>query len=558
MTALRISLVLLLGVLSACQRQPPPAPDAVFLGRFVTLDVVQPEVQAIAVTNGRIVAIGTRDEMLDLAGQKTQRVEVPGVAVPGWVDAHVHISGLGSTLETLNVERMSKEAIAKAVAGVAQKTPAGDWIIGRGWDEGYFAKREDPTAADLDPATAQHPVVLAGIGEHSVWVNSLALERAGITSETPDPPGGRIVRDADGHATGLLLEEAQKLITAVMQDTNTEEARERRIRAALQQYVRWGLTGVHDAGTELADIAVLKRLLENGELPIRVYAMAHGDATVEYYLKNGPEIGLGDGRLTVRSFKIYVDGALGSRGAELSAPYADAPQTSGLPQMQDADIDKFIQRAQQKHFQVNAHAIGDLAVKRMLDAIERNHVSPADRYRIEHASMISPQNLQRFRKLGVIASIQPVFIGEYSRWGVERVGSQRAPWLMPVADLVMTGAVIASGTDYPASDSGDPRATLNALVSRTGFDGKPKEGFFPLQAVDMTTALWSMSEAPAYAAFQEEDLGRLTIGRYADFTVLGEDPRKVAKERLLQVPVLMTVVGGKVVGDSSLNDLPHR
>ncbi|HKS58433.1 MAG TPA: amidohydrolase [Steroidobacteraceae bacterium] len=518
-----------------------------FVGHFVTLDVLLPEVEALAVANGRIVAAGTRAEMLALAGEKVQRIEVPGIAVPGWVDAHVHISGLGSTLETLNVERMSKEEIAKAVAVVTQKTPAGDWIIGRGWDEGYFAKRADPTAADLDPVTAQHPVVLSGIGEHSVWVNSLALERAGINNETPDPPGGRIVRDAEGHATGLLLEEAQKLVSAVMPDTNTPEARERRIRAALQQYVRWGLTGVHDAGTDLADIAILKRLAASGELPIRVYAMAYGDAAIEHYLKNGPELGLGDGHLTVRSFKIYVDGALGSRGAELSAPYADAPQTSGLPQMQDADIDRFIRRAQQKHFQVNAHAIGDLAVKRMLDAIERNHVSATDRYRIEHASMIAPRDVQRFHELGVIASMQPVFIGEYSRWGVERVGPQRAPWLMPVADLVIARAMIASGTDYPASDSGDPRATLNALVTRTGFDGKPKEGFYPLQAVGMSTALWSMSEAPAHAAFQENDLGKLTIGRYADFTVLGEDPRKVSKERLLQIPVLMTVVGGKVL-----------
>ena len=221
--------------------------------------------------------------------------------------------------------------------------------------------------------------------------------------------------------------------------------------------MRWGLTGVHDAGTELEDIAILKRLLKNGELPIRVYAMAYGDAAIEHYLKNGPEIGHGDGRLTVRSFKIYVDGALGSRGAELSAPYSDAPQTSGLRQMQDADLDRFIRRAQEKGFQVNAHAIGDLGVKRMLDAIERNHVSAADRYRVEHASMISPRNLQRFHTLGVIASMQPVFIGEYSRWGEERVGPERAAWLMPVADLVMTGAVLASGTDYPASDSGDPR-----------------------------------------------------------------------------------------------------
>ncbi len=547
MTAFRTSLVLLFGMLLGCQRPDSP-PDTVFIGRFVTLDAVQPEVEAIAVADGRIVAAGTRVAMLALGGKGTKRIDVPGIAVPGWIDAHAHISGLGSTLETLNVERMSKEAIGKAVAEAAQKTPAGDWIVGRGWDEGYFAKREDPTAADLDPMTSQHPVVLSGIGEHSVWVNSRALERAGVTAETPDPPGGRIVRDAEGHATGLLLEEAQKLVTAVMPNANTEATRERRIRAALDQYVRWGLTGVHDAGTELEDIAILKRLLKNGELPIRVYAMAYGDAAIEHYLKNGPEIGDGDGRLTIRSFKIYVDGALGSRGAELSSPYSDAPQTSGLRQMQDADLDRFIRRAQVKGFQVNAHAIGDLAVKRMLDAIERNHVSAADRYRVEHASMISPPNLQRFHTLGVIASMQPVFIGEYSRWGRERVGPERAAWLMPVADVVITGAVLASGTDYPASDSGDPRATLNALVTRTGFDGKPKEGFFPRQAVDITTALWSMSEAPAYAAFQEKDLGKLTIGRYADFTVLGEDPRTVPKERLLHVPVLMTVVGGKVVG----------
>lgn len=547
MTAFRTSLVLLFGMLLGCQRPHPP-PDTVFIGRFVTLDEVQPEVEAIAVADGRIVAAGTRVAMLALGGKGTQRIDVPGIAVPGWIDAHAHISGLGSTLETLNVERMSKEAIGKAVADVAQKTPAGDWIIGRGWDEGYFATRQDPTAADLDPMTSQHPVVLSGIAEHSVWVNSRALERAGITAETPDPPGGRIVRDAEGRPTGLLLEEAQKLVTAVMPNANTEATRERRIRAALQQYVRWGLTGVHDAGTELEDIAILKRLLKNGELPIRVYAMAYGDAAIEHYLKNGPEIGDGDGRLTIRSFKIYVDGALGSRGAELSSPYSDAPQTSGLRQMQDADLDRFIRRAQEKRFQVNAHAIGDLAVKRMLDAIERNHVSAADRYRVEHASMISPPNLQRFHTLGVIASMQPVFIGEYSRWGRERLGPERAAWLMPIADVVITGAVLASGTDYPASDSGDPRTTLNALVTRTGFDGKPAEGFFPRQVVDITTALWSMSEGPAYAAFQEKDLGKLTIGRYADFTVLSEDPRTVPKERLLQIPVLMTVVGGEVVG----------
>jgi predicted amidohydrolase YtcJ len=214
--------------------------------------------------------------------------------------------------------------------------------------------------------------------------------------------------------------------------------------------------------------------------------------------------------------------------------------------MHDDQLDAFMIAAKAKGLQVNAHVIGDLAVQRALDAIERNGLEKTDRFRLEHASMIAPEDLPRFARLGAIASMQPVFVGEYQRWGEDRVGTQRATWILPFRDLLSTGAVLASGTDFPASDSGDPRHTLYALVTRKGFDGQPADGWFPEQRIDVETALRSMSEGPAYAAFEEQDLGTLGIGRYADFTVLADDPRSVPPEALRSLAVTMTVVGGKI------------
>jgi predicted amidohydrolase YtcJ len=534
---------------AACQptEQVTNAPEQLFSGRFITLDDDGPsEVQALAVTGGVITATGTTRSLFATVGPDTEIISVPGVAVPGWIDGHVHISGVGSALLNLNVQGMTKAEVGSAVAEIAEVTAPGDWIVGRGWDEGFFDVPDYPTAADLDTASPDNPVLLNRIGGHSAWVNSAALSAAGIDQDTQDPDGGMVVRDSDGNATGMLLETAADLVAAVMPDMNTPEYTERYIRAALEQYRRWGLTGVHDAGSSLQEIAILKKLLDAGELPLRIYSMAQGGEAIEHYLAIGPETGLGNDRLTIRSLKIMIDGALGARGAEMSQPYSDAPETSGLQQMSDDEIDEIFAAARAKGFQVNGHVIGDFGVQRLLDAIERNEV-PADlRFRLEHASIISPANLSRFAELGAIASMQPVFIGEYQRWGVDRVGDERAPWIMPIRDLLETGARLASSTDYPSSDSGDPRTTLNALVNRTGFDGEPIGGWFPEQSVDVNTALQSMSAGNAYAAFQEDRLGALTIGRYADFTVLADDPREVPASELLSIDVLMTVVGGEV------------
>jgi len=542
------SVLVLACLLAGCDRsaEQAPVPDKLFTGTFVTLADGPATVEAIAVSDGVITAAGDLERMRRLAGDTTEIIAVPGVAVPGWIDGHVHVAGFGKLLATVSVQAISKPQVVARVAAAVAEAGDGDWIVGGGWDEGFFAESVYPTAADLDAVSPNNPVVLNRIGGHSVWVNSRALELAGIGPDTPDPAGGRIVRDAGGDASGMLLEQAASLVTAAMPDTDTPEYLERYIRLALDQYRQWGLTGVHDAGSTLAEIEIFKKLMNAGELPLRIYAMAIGDEAVEHYLDSGPEIGLGDDRLTVRSFKIYVDGALGARGAEMSEPYSDAPETSGLPQMSDEELDVFFARARAKGFQVNGHVIGDKAVERLLDAIERNGVRPEERFRLEHASIIAPPDLGRFAQLGVIASMQPVFIGEYQRWGVDRVGERRAPWIMPIRDLLATGARLAASTDFPASDSGDPRTTLNALVNRTGFDGKPKGGWFPEQAVDVMTALEAMSAGNAYAAFQEDQLGRLTPGRLADFTVLGGDPRTLPPERLLDIGVTMTVVGGEV------------
>jgi len=535
-------------MVSACEAPAPvtDGPDTIFVGQFITQDDGGRNVEAISVSDGVITAAGSRSEIEGTAGSNTTTVEIPGVAVPGWIDGHVHIAGFGKLLANLNVQAMKKDQIISSVAAAADAAPDGEWIIGRGWDEGFFDIVEYPVAADLDAVSPRNPVLLNRIGGHSAWVNSMALELAGIDQDTRDPAGGRVVRDANGDETGMLLEQAESLVVAVMPDMNTPEYLERYIRVALDQYRQWGLTGVHDAGATLQEIEILKKLLDAGELPLRVYSMAMGDAAVEHYLANGPEIGLGDDRLTIRSFKIYVDGALGARGAEMSEPYSDAPETSGLQQLSDAELDGIISAARARGIQVNGHVIGDFGVERLLDAIERNGVPAEERFRIEHASIISPANLPRFAELGVIASMQPVFIGEYQRWGVDRVGDERAPWIMPIRDLLDSGARFAASTDFPASDSGDPRTTLNALVNRTGFDGAPEGGWFPEQSVDVSTALRAMSAGNAYAAFEENKLGALTVGRYADFTVLADDPAEVNREDLLQIGVNMTVVGGVI------------
>jgi hypothetical protein len=531
---------------------PAQSPETIFIGEFVTLDAAHPKAEAVAVLDGRIIAIGSRAEVEALATKNTRRITIKGTALPGFADAHVHVEGVGEQLERLDLRGLSKADLLAKIAEAAHSSGSRSWIIGIGWDEGFWHPSVFPTASELDSVSGDHPVALIRIDGHSTWVNSKVLALAKISRDTPDPDGGLIRRNADHEPTGMLIDHAQKLIQAVI-PKSTAADREHRIRIALQQFSRWGLTSVHDAGVGLETISIYKDLLKRGELPVRVYAMVNGEAAITQYLANGPELDLGKGMLAVRSFKLFLDGALGSRGAEMTDAYTDAPQEHGLELMKDADLERIVRAARQKGFQVNTHAIGDRAVHRALDAFEQAGVTPTERFRIEHASIVTNDDLPRFVHMGVIASVQPVFVGEYSRWAEDRVGPSRVHWVLRTRDFLSAGVALAAGSDYPASDSGAPIATLHCLVTRESAAGKPDGGWYSNQRVDVDQALRVMTAGPAFAAFQEKDLGTLSVGRYADFTVLSASPYQVPSNELRALTIRMTVVAGRVTFDAGDN-----
>ncbi|HMK85320.1 MAG TPA: amidohydrolase [Steroidobacteraceae bacterium] len=494
------------------------------------------------------MAAGSRSQVQALAGRTTRTLRVPGVALPGLSDAHLHVEEIGEQLERLDLRGLPKEQLLAKVAEAARAAPPGGWVLGEGWDEGFWTPAVFPGPAELDAVSAGHPVVLDRIDGHSTWVSSAVLALAGISKDTPDPAGGRILRDATQRATGVLVDNAQDLIHPLI-PRPTRADRERRIRAALGQLSRWGLTSAHDASVDLGGIDIYRALAKSGELPVRIYVMAAGEGARAHYLSVGPEIDLGHGMLTVRSFKLFLDGALGSRGAELSQPYADAPSEHGLELMSDAELERIVRSARQHGFQVATHAIGDLAVHRALDAFEKAGVTATDRFRIEHASIVTDSDLMRFARLGIVASVQPVFVGEYGRWAEARVGPQRARWVLRTRDFLAAGVPVASGSDFPASDSGSPIAALHCLVTRQSAAGQT--GWHSEQRLDVDQALRTMTFGPAYAAFQEQDRGSLRVGRYADFTALSASPYEVPPGELRTLSVLATVVGGRVTYEAS-------
>ena len=528
------------------------APDAIFIGQFLTLDPGRPQAEAIAVSAGRIVALGSKSEVEALANKTTRKIAIPGVVLPGFADAHIHTEDVGEQLETLDLRGLSKAEILAKVAEAVHSAPQVGWVFGGGWDQGFWRPAVFPTAKELDAVSGEHPVVLDRIDGHSIWINSKALELAKISRDTRDPPGGLIWRNDAGEPTGILVDKATALVSVIKPKPNPAD-RERRIRAALQQFTRWGLTSVHDAGVGLETIAIYKDLLKRGVLPVRVYVMAIGEAARTHYLASGPEPDLGNGMLAVRSFKLILDGALGSRGAEMTKAYSDAPEEHGLQLVKDAELAQIVSAARQKGFQVNTHAIGDRAVTRALDAFEKGGVTREERFRVEHASVVTDGDLLRLARHGIIASIQPVFVGEYSRWAEDRVGASRVNWVLRTHDLLNAGVALASGTDYPSSDAGSPIATLHCLVTRQSADGKPEAGWYSQQRVDVDQALRMMTAGPAFAAFEEKDLGSLTVGRYADFTAVSANPYQLPPEDLRKLTIRMTVVAGRVTFDARKN-----
>ncbi|HET8644495.1 MAG TPA: amidohydrolase [Vicinamibacteria bacterium] len=505
---------------------------------------------AVAVRGGRIVALGTEAELKPLLGPRTRRLDLAGALVlPGLTDAHVHVEGLGTARESLDLVGAATlaEALAR-VSAAARTLSAGEWLLGRGWDQNDWPGQKFPSAADLDRAAGDRPVFLVRVDGHAAWASTRALQAAGINAATADPDGGRILRDASGAPTGILIDTAQRLVSGRIPPPS-REVRKRRLRAGLQAAAEGGLTAVHDAGVSLDTVPLYKELLAEGALPVRAYVMLRGPAEV---LENAdrlqPEIGLGDGRLTVRAIKVSADGALGSRGALLLEPYADEPSTRGLLTVDAAAYAKLLETALRRGFQVATHAIGDGGNRFVLDAYARafgGRHGAAHRFRIEHAQVLAPADVPRFGALGVVPSMQPTHCTSDMYWAEARVGRERAQGAYLWKTFLRRDVAIAGGSDAPV-ESIAVLPGLHSAVTRQDAKGWPPGGWHPEERVTLREALDMFTHGAAFAAFEEKDRGSIEVGKRADFTVLTRDITALPAREILKTEVLLTIVGGEV------------
>ncbi|MBI5085845.1 MAG: amidohydrolase [Acidobacteria bacterium] len=472
-------------------------------------------------------------------------MDLHGAAViPGLIDSHGHMRGLGALLESRDLRHVKSIAeIASYISQQASSRQAGEWITARNWDQANWGDRF-PTSADLDRATTAHPVYLTRVDGHAGWVNSRALELAGIGDDTPDPPGGRILRDAAGHATGILIDRAQSLVGSKIPPAPAAQIK-RQLELAARECARLGLTGVHDAGVSARELQAYRELIAEGKLPVRVWAMIGGDGALwREYLAKGPETG---DHLTVSAIKLMADGALGSRGAAMWQPYSDDKTNSGLLITSRETIERVAREAAAKGFQVCTHAIGDRANRIVLDAYAAALGGKNDkRFRIEHAQIVALPDFKMFAGNSVIAAIQSTHATSDMRWAERRLGPDRVAGAYAWRRFLALGVPVANGSDFPVEEP-NPMLGLYAAVTRQDASGQPPGGWMPDQRMSREEALASWTLAGAYAAFEEKLKGSLEPGKLADFLVLDRDIMTVAPADILTARVKMTFLGGKLV-----------
>ena len=533
-----------------------PADLIVINARIYTVDDSRPVVSAMAVRDGRVAFSGSVREAMSLKGATTRVVDLKGrTIIPGMVDAHAHLLGLGQSLASVNlVGTRSYDDVIARVTARAKGVPAGTWIIGRGWDQNQWGDTRFPTHDALTRAFPNNPVYLQRVDGHAELANAAAMKAAGITLATRDPAGGRLERTASGEPTGVFVDNAMALVGRVIPPSTRDENRQA-IRAAIAESQKWGLVGLHDAGESRATIDLVEEMAKAGEIPFRLYMMIGDDsAAVAHYLARGPQSGLYDNHLWIRSIKLYADGALGSRGAALLEPYSDDAKNTGLLLTPPAHLQDVATRALRAGFQVNTHAIGDRGNRIVLDAYEAalKAVPTADhRFRVEHAQIINHDDIPRFADLGVIPSMQAVHQTSDMYWAGARLGQTRLLGAYPWRSLMNAGVVIPNGSDAPV-ESINPLFSFHSAVSRQDADNWPAGGWFPEQKMTREEALKSMTIWPAFAAFQESTMGSLTPGKLADFVILDRDIMTVADRDILGTAILATYIGGKVVYERAL------
>ncbi len=528
-----------------------------FNGHIITVDPVRPQAEAVAINGDRILAVGKNKEMMQFKEQATRLLDLKGkTAIPGLIDAHMHLPELGKGLNLLYLDKTRNyEEVIEIVGRIAAKAKPGEWIMGSGWHTASWGTVEYPTHEALSKVTPQNPVYLDGMATHAVLINQKAMELAGITKDTPSPHGGVIFRDPrTGSPTGILLERAKELVTKIF-PPETHRSLKKSIQQGIAAAVSLGLTGIHDAGVDQNVIQVYKELLRENSLNIRLYVMPFvtGDGKLlDETISRPPEIGLGKNLLTIRCIKAFIDGALGARGASLLEPYSDSPKDAGLLINSEENIHSLLVKCLKAGYQVSLHAIGDRANRIALDSIEKAQEETSaknPRCRIEHAQILTARDLPRFSRLGVIPSMQPVQCPMDIGFAEARVGRERLKGAYAWRSLLDSGARIAGGSDVPAYplEYSNPLWGIYSAFTRKNTEGKPEGGWHPEQSVTRMEALRMFTIDAAYAAFEENLKGSLTPRKLADIVVLSHDILSVPESDVLKTEVEMTILGGRVI-----------
>lgn len=526
-----------------------------------TGDPAQPPATALAwdSDDGRVLAVGERRALLELYPLATHTDVGQAVLVPGLIDAHAHLMYLGYALMQADlVGARSKDEVIARLRAFADTLPEGEWLRGNGWDQNLWPDKTFPTAADLDAAFPERPVWLDRVDGHAGWANSAALRavaaKQGARALAGDwqPDGGRIERDGDGQPSGVFVDAAMALVADAIPPLD-EARRERALERALYKAVSNGLTGVHDMGVSRADLALMKRFADEGRLPLRIdaYADGNGDA-LDDLCRDGLYRHAG-GRLEMQGVKLFMDGALGSRGAALLEAYSDDPHNHGLLVTSPEDFETAVRKADGCGAQVATHAIGDRGNRIVLDTYEKVLGERRDsdhRWRVEHAQVVSLDDIPRFAPLGVIASMQPTHATSDMGWAQQRVGAERVKGAYAWQRLLQSGARLALGSDFPV-ESVDPRLGLYAAVTRQDRDGQPPGGWQPEQRLSAAEALRGFTADAAWAGRDEQQVGRLAPGLRADFVILDRDPLAVPAAQLDDMKVLSTWIDGEPVYTAS-------
>ena len=531
-----------------------PAADLVFHGGPIhTADDSRPVAQAVAVQGGRIVYVGPEAGLGMWVDADTRIVDLQGAAMyPGFTDSHAHVLGIGQRERLLNLDTtVSVEDLTRRVEAALAETPPGETLFGRGWIETHWPEGRFPTRADLDPVSPDNPVVLVRADGHALVANSAALAAAGITRGRIAPEGGEILLDASGDPNGMIVDTAMGPLLALVSQP-AGDVRADIYAEGAQRMASLGWTGVHDMSVPYDDVAMIEGLAEADRLPVRIYISIDADG----YAQLAPDVPriADDGRVITRAVKLYMDGALGSRGAALLEPYSDRPETSGLAIAEADETVGLMVQALRDGVQVNVHAIGDRGNRHLLDWVEEAlaQVPPEERavadyrWRDEHSQIIDPADIPRFAELGVIASMQPSHAIGDLHFAPDRLGDDRLAGAYAWQSLLDAGAHLTGGSDAPV-EQGDPRIEYYAAVARADLSGFQGENWHPEQALSRADALRLFTLWPAYASFREDELGSIEVGKRADFTVFSADIMTISAADILTVEPVMTVVEGEVV-----------